>query len=211
MKVSNNTIMAPIMKKISEIYNKTSSEILDKLSKKLVEQYNDIITKHDKFKTLDKKFYDIFDTLYGPFDCAIKSFIEQKISGWMKLLEEIKNGELKKALKNYDKRYLMNRLETYFKEKHDEKKAKYKGIYKEEYEEFKSNINDFLIKQINSSKDIYGKYSLFDLARDSIFEPIFKDLETDLNRNKIDTQVELQKTIIQKKVDELKDKIMSNI
>lgn len=216
LKVSNNTIMAPIMKKISRIYNDISEKIIQKLSQKLVEQYNDIITKHDKFKTLDKKFYDIFDILYGPFDCAIKSFIEQKISGWMKLLEEIKNDELKKAIKNYDKKYLMNRLETYFKEKYDEKKAKYKHLpkdqqFKQEYEEFKGNINDFLITQINSSKDIYGKYSLFDLARDSIFEPIFKDLEMDLNRNKIDTQVELQKTVIQKKVDELKNKIMSNI
>lgn len=216
LKVSNNTIMAPIMKKISEIYNETSMAIITKLSQKLQEQYNDIITKHDKLKTFDKKFYDIFDAIYGPFDFTVKSFIEQKISGWMKLLEEIKKKELKQAIKNYDKKYLMNRLETYFKEKYDEKKKKYEKLpkdqqFKQEYKEFKNNIDDYLITQINSSKDIYALYSLFDLARDSIFDPIFKDLEIDLNRNKIDTQVELQKTIIQKKIDELNDRIMGKV
>ena len=208
--------MAPIMRKISDIYNQTSMAILKKLSQKLQEQYNDIITKHDKLKTFDKKFFDIFDAIYGPFDFAVKSFIEQKISGWMKLLEEIKKNELKQAIKNYDKKYLMNRLETYFLEKHKEKIKKNKNLpedqqFKQDYQEFKKNIDDYLITQINSSKDIYALYSLFDLARDSIFDPIFKDLEIDLNRNKIDTQVELQKTIIQKKVDELKERIMGKV
>ena len=134
----------------------------------------------------------------------------------MKLLEEIKKNELKQAIKNYDKKYLMNRLETYFKEKHEEKINKYKNLpkdqqFKQDYQEFKKNIDDYLITQINSSKDIYALYSLFDLARDSIFDPIFKDLEIDLNRNKIDTQVELQKTIIQKKIDELKERIMGKV
>ena len=216
LKVSNNTIMAPIMRKISDIYNQTSMAILKKLSQKLQEQYNDIITKHDKLKTFDKKFFDIFDAIYGPFDFAVKSFIEQKISGWMKLLEEINKNELKQASKNYDKKYLMNRLETYFLEKHKEKIKKNKNLpedqqFKQDYQEFKKNIDDYLITQINSSKDIYALYSLFDLARDSIFDPIFKDLEIDLNRNKIDTQVELQKTIIQKKIDELKERIMGKV
>jgi len=33
----------------------------------------------------------------------VKRYIELKISGWMKILEELKNNGLKKAIKNYDK------------------------------------------------------------------------------------------------------------
>ena len=78
--------------------------------------------------------------------------------------------------------------------------------FKQDYKDFKANINDYLITQINNSKDIYGLYSLFDMARDSVFEPIFQDLKNDLNKNKIETQIELQKTIIPQKEKELKRK-----
>lgn len=216
MKVSLNTIMAPIMKKISELFNGYSMKILEKLSKKLKEQYDDIITKHDKLKTFGKKFYDIFETIYGSLDISTKNSLENKISGWMKKIEEIEKNELKKAIKNYDKKYLMNRLEDFIKTKYDEKKKKYENLpidhqFKQDYKEFKENINDYLITQINNSTSIYGLYSLFDSVRDSIFSPIFKDLEMELNRNKIDTQVELQKTIIPQKTEELKKKIMNKI
>ena len=216
MKVSLNTIMAPIMKKISELFNGYSMKILEKLSKKLKEQYDDIITKHDKLKTFGKKFYDIFETIYGSLDISTKNSLENKISGWMKKIEEIEKNELKKAIKNYDKKYLMNRLEDFIKTKYDEKKKKYENLpidhqFKQDYKEFKENINDYLITQINNSTSIYGLYSLFDSVRDSIFSPIFKDLEMELNRNKIDTQVELQKTIIPQKTEELKKKIMKKV
>lgn len=216
MKVSLSTIIAPIMKKISEMYNENSMKIIGRLSLKLQEQYNDIINKHDKSKTFSKKFYDIFETLYGSLNSSIKSFIEKKISDWMKIFEEIEKNELKAAIKNYDKKYLINRLEDFIKIKYDEKKKKYENLpkdhqFKQSYMEFKENIKDFLVTQINQSKSIYGLYSLFDLVRDSIFEPIFKDFEMELNRNKIDTQVELQKTIIPQKTEELKNKVMTKI
>ena len=216
MNVSYNTIMAPIMKKISEIYNQNSMKIIDKLSKKLQEQYNDIIIKHDKFKTLDKKFFDIFETLYDNLSYSIKKLIENKISNWIKILEDINKNELKKAIKNYEKKYLINRLEDFIKEKYEEKKKKYENLPKEqqfnqEYKKYKEDIEDYLITQINSSKDIYGLYSLFDIVRDSIFEPIFKDLEMELNTNKIDTQAELEKTVVPRKIDELKRKIIDKI
>ena len=216
MKVSLSTIIAPIMKKISEMYNENSMKIIGRLSLKLQEQYNDIINKHDKSKTFSKKFYDIFETLYGSLNSSIKSFIEKKISDWMKIFEEIEKNELKAAIKNYDKKYLINRLEDFIKIKYDEKKKKYENLpkdhqFKQSYKEFKENIKDFLVTQINQSKSIYGLYSLFDLVRDSIFEPIFKDFEIELNRNKIDTQVELQKTIIPQKTEELKNKVMTKI
>ena len=97
--------MAPIMKAISENYNKYSMKIIDKLSKKLQNQYDDIIIKHDKFKTLDKKFFDIFETLYDNLSYSIKKLIENKISNWIKILEDINKNELKKAIKNYEKKY----------------------------------------------------------------------------------------------------------
>ena len=216
MKVSQNTIMAPIMKKISEKYNESSMKIIGKLSKKLQEQYDSFITKHDKLKTFNKKYYDIFETLYGNIDYQKKKFIEEKISGWMKLIEEIQKNELKKAISNYDKKYLMNTMEVYIKQKYDEKKKKYENLpkdhqFNQDYKTFKGRINDFLITQINNSKDIYGLYSLFDLVRDSIFGPIFKDLEMDLNKSKIETTAELQKNIIPQKTEELKNKIMGKI
>lgn len=66
-------------------------------------------------------------------------------------------------------------------------------------------------KQINNSKEIYGIYSLFDAGRDSMFEQIFTDLQNDLNKSKIETQVDLEKTIIPQKIEELKKKVMNKI
>ena len=214
LSVSDQTINAQFMKKISEVFNEYSMKIIEKLSNKLQEQYNDIVIKHDKSKTFNKKFYDIFETLYGAMNYENKNFIEQKIAGWMKIIEEMQKSELKKAIKNYDKKYLMNNCEKFIKEKYDEKKKKAFSEGKEfnqEYKKFKENIDDYLITQINNAKDIYGLYSLFDLVRDSIFEPIFKDLEIDLNKDKIETQAELQKTFIPQKIEELKNKIMNKI
>ena len=63
--ISNNTIMSPIIKKISDELNENYSQrIIQDLSKKLKEQYEDFICKHDKFKTFNTKLYDIFETIY---------------------------------------------------------------------------------------------------------------------------------------------------
>ena len=216
MKVSNNIIRAPIMKKISEIFNESSMKLIEKLSKKLQEQYNEIISKHDKLKTFDKKFYEIFETIYGDAAKWNKSFIEGKIAGWMKILEDIQKNELKQAIKNYTNTLLMGKLENFIKSKYDEKKKKNENLpkarqFNQEYKKYKEDINDYLVKQINNSKEIYGIYSLFDAVRDSMFEQIFADLENDLNKNKIETQVDLEKTIIPQKIEELKKKVMNKI
>ena len=147
-------------------------------------------------------------------DSSIKSFIEKKIDEWMKILEDIEKNELKQAIKNYDKKNLMKKLEDFIKMKYDEKKKKYENLpkekqFKQDYKTFKENVNDFLITQINNSKKIYGLYSLFDSARDSILEPIFKDFEIELIKNKIETQIELEKTIIPQKTEDLKNKVMT--
>ena len=55
LSVSDQTINAQFMKKISEVFNEYSIKIIEKLSNKLQEQYNDIVIKHDKSKTFNKK------------------------------------------------------------------------------------------------------------------------------------------------------------
>ena len=209
--ISKNTILAPIIKKISDIFNKNSQEIIEKLSAKLQDQYNDFISKHDKFKTFNEKLLDIFETIYGPLSDKIKDYIKTKIESWMTKLEEIRKNDLKAAIKNYDKKYLMNKIENIVKNKYDEKIKKNENLpenkqFKLSYKEFKENIEDYLITQINSSKDIYGLYTLFDMARDSVLGPILKDLEIELNKKKLNMTKDLEVTIF-KKIEEFVNKL----
>ena len=209
--ISKNTILAPIIKKISDIFNKNSQEIIGKLSAKLQDQYNDFISKHDKFKTFNEKLLDIFETIYGPLSDNIKDYIKTKIESWMTKLEEIRKNDLKAAIKNYDKKYLMNKIENIVKNKYDEKIKKNENLpenkqFKLSYKEFKENIEDYLITQINSSKDIYGLYTLFDMARDSVLGPILKDLEIELNKKKLNMTKDLEVTIF-KKIEEFVNKL----
>ena len=209
--ISKNTILAPIIKKISDIFNKNSQEIIGKLSAKLQDQYNDFISKHDKFKTFNEKLLDIFETIYGPLSDKIKDYIKTKIESWMTKLEEIRKNDLKAAIKNYDNKYLMNKIENIVKNKYDEKIKKNENLpenkqFKLSYKEFKENIEDYLITQINSSKDIYGLYTLFDMARDSVLGPILKDLEIELNKKKLNMTKDLEVTIF-KKIEEFVNKL----
>ena len=66
------------------------------------------------------------------------------------------------------------------------------------YDDFKNNIKDFMITQMNSSKDIYGLYYLFDLFRETILEEIVNDLEFNLNDEKYEMTKHLKKEITQK-------------
>ena len=209
--ISKNTILAPIIKKISDIFNKNSQEIIKKLSSKLQDQYNDFISKHDKFKTFNEKLLDIFETIYGPLSDKTKDYIKTKIESWMTKLEEIRKNDLRAAIKNYDKKYLMNKIENIVKNKYDEKIKKNENLpenkqFKLSYKEFKENIEDYLITQINSSKDIYGLYTLFDMARDSVLGPILKDLEIELNKKKLNMTKDLEVTIF-KKIEEFVNKL----
>jgi len=212
--ISNNTIMAPIVKKISdELNNKYSQRIIEDLSKKLQEQYDDFICKHDKIKTFKKKLYDIFKTIYVNVNDSTKNLIEKKIESWIKILEKIEKEDLKKAIKNYDKKYLINKVEKDVKKKYDEKISKNEGLpedrkFTKTYKEYKTEIEDYLITQINNSKDIYALYSLFDIARDSIIEIIFKDLEIELNKQKIEVTKKLE-NVIHQKILEFAKKLMN--
>ena len=226
--LAKDTIMAPIMKKISDEFNKNSMEIINNLSKRLQKQYEDIISKHDKFETFKQKFYDIFETIFGEFDASIndvketekddfilldisiKDIILSKIDSWILILESIKNSDLVTAIKNYDNHYLLNKVELNIKEKYEEKIKRNNELpldqqYKKNYDEFKKDINDYLITQMNNSKDIYGLYTLFDIARDTMLEVIFKYLEIDLNQKKEKVTIELS-AVIAKKIEEFQNK-----
>ena len=226
--LAKDTIMAPIMKKISDEFNKNSMEIINNLSKRLQKQYEDIISKHDKIETFKQKFYDIFETIFGEFDASIndvketekddfilldisiKDIILSKIDSWILILESIKNSDLVTAIKNYNNHYLLNKVELNIKEKYEEKIKRNNELpldeqYKKNYDEFKKDINDYLITQMNNSKDIYGLYTLFDIARDTMLEVIFKYLEIDLNQKKEKVTIELS-GIIAKKIEEFQNK-----
>ena len=159
--------MAPIMKKISDEFNKNSMEIINNLSKRLQKQYEDIISKHDKIETFKQKFYDIFETIFSEFDASIndvketekddfilldisiKDIILSKIDSWILILESIKNSDLVTAIKNYDNHYLLNKVEINIKEKYEEKIKRNNELpldqqYKKNFEEFKKDINDYL-------------------------------------------------------------------
>ena len=187
--ISKRTIMVPIIKSISDIFNKSSLELLKNLSNELQEQYESIIVKHDKFKTFNMKLYNIFKCIYGDKVDELKNEIENKIDNWMEKLEEIRKKDLKNAIKEYDKKYLINKIEVELKNQYDKKIEKNKNLpddrkYKKKFNDFKEDVIDYLITPINTSKKIYALYSLFDLARDSILEEIIKDLEINLNNEK---------------------------
>ena len=187
--ISKRTIMVPIIKSISDIFNKSSLELLKNLSNELQEQYESIIVKHDKFKTFNMKLYNIFKCIYGDKVDELKYEIEDKIDNWMKKLEQISKKDLKNAIKEYDKKYLINKIEVELKNQYDKKIEKNKNLpddrkYKKKFNDFKEDVLDYLITPINTSKEIYALYSLFDLARDSILEEIIKDLEINLNNEK---------------------------
>ena len=211
--ISNNTIMAPIIKKISDESNKKSMKIIEDLSKKLQEQYNAFICKHDKIKTFKQKLIDIFLTIYGEIKSSTKNIIEKKIESWINIAKSIQGEDLKKAIKNYDKNYLINTIEKDLKKKYDEKIKKNDSLpeeqkFKKDYIDYKKEIQDYLINQINSSKEIYGLYSLYDIIRDSMIEVIFINLKEELYKEKIEIIKELD-DVIQQKITEFAKKLMS--
>ena len=80
--------------------------------------------------------------------------------------------------------------------------------FKKDYIDYKNEIKDYLINQINSSKEIYGLYSLYDIIRDSMLEVIFKNLKEELYKEKIEIIKELD-DVIQQKITEFAKKLMS--
>ena len=104
--LSEKSILSPIYQQISGFYNKRGNNKIKLLSSKLQEQYTDIVVKHDKFKTLEDKFYDIFECMYGEYindNERIKLYIKDRLEEPFRILEKIKDNELKKISKDFEK------------------------------------------------------------------------------------------------------------
>ena len=191
--LSEKSILSPIYQQISGFYNKRGNNKIKLLSSKLQEQYTDIVVKHDKFKTLKDKFYDIFECMYGEYindNERIKLYIKDRLEEPFRILEKIKDNELKKISKDFDKKYLISKTLNDITNLYNEKKTN-----KKKFEDFKKDIEDFLITQINNSKDIYGLFFLFDMFRDSMLEIILNDLKNNLTEIKIEATKKLQHEI----------------
>ena len=191
--LSEKSILSPIYQQISGFYNKRGNNKIKLLSSKLQEQYTDIVVNHDKFKTLKDKFYDIFECMYGEYindNERIKLYIKDRLEEPFRILEKIKDNELKKISKDFDKKYLISKTLNDITNLYNEKKTN-----KKKFEDFKKDIEDFLITQINNSKDIYGLFFLFDMFRDSMLEIILNDLKNNLTEIKIEATKKLQHEI----------------
>ena len=194
--LSDKTILSPIYQQISNYYNKKAKEEIKSLSNKLQEQYQKIVIGHSKFKYFLDYLYDIYECVYGNIFkniTNIKKEITEILKEIYKIMYDIRYKELKNIVYYYDKNYLMNKLENEIKIKYDEKKTK-----KKTYLEFKQDIDDYLITQINSSIEIYGQYFLYDMFRDVILEGIIHDLEKRLNKEKLEMTNELKNQIMEK-------------
>ena len=108
----------------------------------------------------------------------------------------------------------MNKIENFVKNKYDEKIKKNDTLpedkkLKKNYEDYKEEIQDYLVTQINTSKEIYALYSLFDIARDAMISAIFEDLVIELNKQKFEVTKELE-GVIQNKIIEFTKKLMKS-
>ena len=206
--LSEKSILAPIYQQISGFYNKKGNNKIKMLSSKLQEHYTDIIIKHDKFKTFNDKLYDIIYCVYDEYInnnnkiyyiYGLKYDIKDLIEDIFKIMEKIRYNDLKKSLKYFDKEYLLLKTESEMKKLYNEKKNPEKS-----YKEFKQDIEDYLIMQIYGSKEIYGKYFLYDMFRDTMLELILNDLKNNLTEIKIEATKELQFEI-NRKIEEFKN------
>ena len=106
----------------------------------------------------------------------------------LNLVVEIKDNDLKKAIKSFNKeKDISNEVKDFIKTKYEEKKNKNKN-----FKEFKEDIEDYIINQLDRSKDIYGLYFLYDLLRDTILHEIIEDLNEDYKNKKIETTKEME-------------------
>ena len=59
------------------------------------------------------------------------------------------------------------------------------------FKDFNEDIEDYIITQFDSGKDIYALYFLFDMFRETILHEIIMNLNEDFKRRKIETTKEL--------------------
>jgi hypothetical protein len=116
---------------------------------------------------------------------------------------EIKDNDLKNAIKSFNKeKDIANEVKDFIKTKYEEKKDKNKN-----FKEFKEDIEDYIINQLDSSKDIYGLYFLYDLLRDTILHEIIEDLNKDYKNKKLETTKKIE-ILTKEKIQEFKQQFI---
>ena len=106
----------------------------------------------------------------------------------LNLVVDIKDNDLKNAIKSFNKeKDIYNEVKDFIKTKYEEKKNKNK-----KFKDFKEDIEDYIINQLDSSKDIYGLYFLYDLLRDTILHEIIEDLNEDYKNKKLETTKKIE-------------------
>lgn len=107
----------------------------------------------------------------------------------MKLVEKIKDEDLNNAIKSFSKREFYYKVKDFIQQKYEEKKSKSQTL-----KEFNSDIDDYILTQLDTSKDIYGLYFLYDMIRETILHEIIEDLNNDFNQRKMNITKELDPT-----------------
>ena len=115
-----------------------------------------------------------------------------------KLIDKMKNEDLDKAIKSFDKKEdLYNKVKEYIEKKYKEKKCM------QSFKDFNEDIEDYIITQFDSSKDIYALYFLYDMFRETILHEIIINLNDDLRKRKIESTKQLD-ILIKDKIKEFK-------
>ena len=110
----------------------------------------------------------------------------------------MKNEDLDKVIKSFDKKEdLYNKVKEYIEEKYKEKKCM------QSFKDFNEDIEDYIITQFDSSKDIYALYFLYDMFRETILHEIIINLNEDFKKRKLETTTQLD-ILIKEKIEEFK-------
>ena len=224
--LSEKTFKFKIMQIISQHYNKKAEYIIKNLSTNLQEQYNNKIMKKEKFENIKYYINDIFNCSYGDYlksnneinneSSNIINKIETPLNSKndnnnneidityktvdeiFKLIEKMKNEDLDKVIKSFDKKEdLYNKVKEYIEEKYKEKKCM------QSFKDFNEDIEDYIITQFDSSKDIYALYFLYDMFRETILHEIIINLNEDFKKRKLETTTQLD-ILIKEKIEEFK-------
>ena len=224
--LSEKSFKFKIMQIISQHYNKKAEYIIKNLSTNLQEQYNNKIMKKEKFENIKYYINDIFNCSYGDYlksnneinneSSNIINKIETPLNSKndnnnneidityktvdeiFKLIEKMKNEDLDKVIKSFDKKEdLYNKVKEYIEEKYKEKKCM------QSFKDFNEDIEDYIITQFDSSKDIYALYFLYDMFRETILHEIIINLNEDFKKRKLETTTQLD-ILIKEKIEEFK-------
>ena len=225
--LSKKSFKFEIYQSISQHYNIKAQNIIKNLSQILQEQSVNFIMQKKKFENFKDYIKDIFDYSYGDYSKKnnenIKEYssasnniksplsletplnskndienekedIYENIENILKLIEAIKNEDLEMVIKSFNKTEdISNKVKDYIKMKYAEKVNKIQT-----FKDFNNDIEDYIINQLDTSKDMYGLYFLFDMLRDTILKEIIENLNKDFKNRKLETTKQLNILITEK-------------